>query len=147
VLGETGAIGGTVRYTDSSVERLQVKLTTTDPDRYIVTCNGRRVPLHANGNQRRRRRRRALQGLAAGMALHPVLPVDAPLTFDIFDTWSGSGAGRLRLSRRASRRAQLRDLPCQRQRGRSAQACAFRAPGHTPGAITRHRKRRIRNSQ
>jgi uncharacterized protein (DUF2126 family) len=49
VLGEESANGGTARYVDSSVERLQVHVSGIFDDRYIVTCNGRRLPLHATG--------------------------------------------------------------------------------------------------
>ncbi|MEM1274160.1 MAG: transglutaminase family protein [Pseudomonadota bacterium] len=87
VLGERGAIGGTVRYTDSSVERMQVKLSAPDPARYLVACNRRSVPLSGGiGGVR-------FKAWQPADALHPVLPVNAPLTFDIFDTWSGRAIG------------------------------------------------------
>ncbi len=92
VLGETGAIGGTVRYADSSAERVQVKLTAADPERYRVACNRRPVPLAQVGNGR------SVAGVRykawkPPLSLHPVLPTNVPLVFDIFDTWSGRAIG------------------------------------------------------
>jgi uncharacterized protein (DUF2126 family)/transglutaminase-like putative cysteine protease len=93
VMGEEGAAGGAVRYVDSSVERMQVKISGLAPDRYALTCNGRQIPLRPTGS---------VGEFVAGVrykawnppsSLHPLVNSHAPLTFDLVDTWMNRSMG------------------------------------------------------
>jgi len=93
VLGEEMSGSGTARYVDSSLEKLQVKLNGWNGDRYALLCNGRRVPLKATGTKEEYVcgiRYRAWQPYSA---LHPTIGIDAPITFDIVDTWNSRSIG------------------------------------------------------
>ncbi|MEO7430607.1 MAG: transglutaminase family protein, partial [Dokdonella sp.] len=93
VMGEEGAAGGAVRYVDSSVERLQVKLTGMAPERYAVTCNGQRVPLRSTGTVGEFVAGVRYRAWKPSSALHPSIDVHAPLVFDLVDTWSRRSIG------------------------------------------------------
>jgi len=93
VLGEEPGGGATVRYVDSSLERLQVKARGLIGDRFALTVNGRRVPLHptgTNGEGVAGVRYRAWQ---PPNCLQPTIGVHAPLVFDLYDTWNKRSLG------------------------------------------------------
>jgi uncharacterized protein (DUF2126 family) len=93
VLGEEATAGGTARYVDSSVERLEVKLRLAAPERYRLTCNGKAVPLLPTGEEGTYVAGVRYRAWQPPSALHPMIGVHSPLVFDLFDTWNGRALG------------------------------------------------------
>jgi len=93
VLGEEVSNIGTSRFVDSSLERVEVKVSGINEERYIVLCNGMRMPLRPTGRKSEYVVGVRYKAWAPPSALHPTLPVDVPLVFDIFDTWNGRSIG------------------------------------------------------
>lgn len=93
VLGEEMSGGGTARYVDSSLERIQVKVTNFTNERYVLTCNGVKVQLKETGTKGEFVAGIRYKAWDPHSALHPTIGVDAPLTFDIVDTWNRRSIG------------------------------------------------------
>ncbi|MBA3025065.1 MAG: transglutaminase family protein [Sulfurimonas sp.] len=93
VLGEESGSQGTARYVDSSLERVQVKVSNFTPERYVLTCNSVVVPLSATGVEGEYVAGVKYKAWQPWSALHPTIGVDTPLTFDVVDKWNQRSIG------------------------------------------------------
>lgn len=93
VLGEEMSSTGTARFVDSSIERIEIKVSGLNEERYAILCNEQRVPLRKTETNEEFAAGIRYKAWAPPSALHPQLPIDVPLVFDIYDLWNQKSVG------------------------------------------------------
>lgn len=135
VLGEQAASGGTTRYVDSSLERLEVKVTGAFADKYAITCNGRKLPLQPTETAGTFVAGVRFRGWQPPNCLHPTIPIHVPLVFDIIDTWKKRSIGGCRYHIDNAGGLNPTSFPVNALEAESRRACRFFKFGHTPGHV------------
>ena len=135
-MGEEGTAGGAVRYVDSSVERVEVKVSGLAPDRYVITCNGRAVPLRPTGREGEFVAGVRYRAWQPSSALHPKIGIHSPLTFDIVDTWMDRSEGGCRYHVVHPGGRSHETFPVNAFEAESRRLARFFRLGHTPGRMS-----------
>jgi uncharacterized protein (DUF2126 family) len=135
VMGEEGAPGGTARYVDSSLERIEVRVTGMNESRYVVTCNGHALPLQNTGTVGEYVAGVRYKAWSPPSALHPSIGTHVPLVFDIVDTWMKRSVGGCQYHVAHPGGLSYESFPVNAYEAESRRLSRFVAMGHTPGSL------------
>ncbi len=135
VLGEEAAPGGTVRYVDSSAERVQVRARNWVDERYVLACNGVALPLSRTDTVGEYVAGVRFKAWRPPNALHPTIEAQSPLVFDVYDRWTGRSLGGMQHHASHPGGRSYDDFPVNANSAEARRRSRFFTIGHSQGMV------------